>query len=310
MSNNQLPAEVQEHINSEAIKRYPLVASHTHTDGPRSGYIAGATAWAIWKVLYDELKGQSGPVWVNASEFKYEIGIAYHAKDRQSKGAGCFNEAGNFKWGDGSTTYLAGMDDLFILDESGAIHWEGLYEELKEELREKTNSLKSLRYALDSRDAECKALKEKADKMEAALRDIAAGKLLSQLIAAQALAWKGEEQSKLTPEQIAERKEAIDWYRNPAGHEYGQLKEKAKKLRLALVMAVFALKQSYDVKEWPGDGSTEQDSAIKIGEEALTSWKEEKEETTCQELNKECPNPDICQLHGRCIVARKEINNG
>jgi len=38
---------------------------------------------------------------------------------------------------------------------------------------------------------EYSALKEKADKMKAALRDIAAGKLLPQLIAAQALAWKG-----------------------------------------------------------------------------------------------------------------------
>lgn len=43
MSNDQLPAEVQERIKADAIRMYPLTASHTHTDGPRTGYIAGAT---------------------------------------------------------------------------------------------------------------------------------------------------------------------------------------------------------------------------------------------------------------------------
>ncbi len=41
MANNQLPADLTERIKKEAEIRYPLIASHTHTDGPRAGYIAG-----------------------------------------------------------------------------------------------------------------------------------------------------------------------------------------------------------------------------------------------------------------------------
>lgn len=46
MSNNQLPADVHKRIEQDAFKKYPLILSHTHTDGPRTGYIAGATAEA------------------------------------------------------------------------------------------------------------------------------------------------------------------------------------------------------------------------------------------------------------------------
>lgn len=60
---------------------------------------------------------QPGPVWVKASEFKYEVGMPYHAKDNQYKGAGCFNIHGYFKWGDGSIT--ENTRELYILDESG-----------------------------------------------------------------------------------------------------------------------------------------------------------------------------------------------
>lgn len=59
-----------------------------------------------------------GPVWVKASEFKYEVGTPYHAKDSQSKGAGRFDENGDFTWGDSSVTHANDQDDLLILDES------------------------------------------------------------------------------------------------------------------------------------------------------------------------------------------------
>ena len=65
MSNNTLPAEVQEQIEQEAkdFKKKP----HYKNGDPLScspqiylerGYIAGATEWAVWKVKYDELKGE------------------------------------------------------------------------------------------------------------------------------------------------------------------------------------------------------------------------------------------------------------
>jgi len=44
MSNKELPTSTEEKIKADAEKLYPLAASHTITDGPRAGYIAGATA--------------------------------------------------------------------------------------------------------------------------------------------------------------------------------------------------------------------------------------------------------------------------
>lgn len=41
-----LPKTTQDRIKADANKKYPLIASHTHSHGPRSGYIAGATAEA------------------------------------------------------------------------------------------------------------------------------------------------------------------------------------------------------------------------------------------------------------------------
>jgi len=55
-------------------------------------------------------------------------------------------------------------------------------------------------------------LQAKCARYEAALKDIAIGKLRAQQIAIEALSREGE---KLTPQQIAERTDAINWYRNP-----------------------------------------------------------------------------------------------
>lgn len=44
MSN--LSKETIDRIDSEAVKLYPIAASHTITDGPRAGYKKGATEWA------------------------------------------------------------------------------------------------------------------------------------------------------------------------------------------------------------------------------------------------------------------------
>jgi hypothetical protein len=40
MSN--LSKETIERIEADSVKLYPLIASHTHTDGPRAGYKKGA----------------------------------------------------------------------------------------------------------------------------------------------------------------------------------------------------------------------------------------------------------------------------
>lgn len=41
-----LPKETLERIEIDATKEYRVTMSHTHTDGPRTGYIKGATAEA------------------------------------------------------------------------------------------------------------------------------------------------------------------------------------------------------------------------------------------------------------------------
>jgi hypothetical protein len=64
--------------------------------------------------------------WVKASEFKHEVGVAYHAKDSKSKGAGSFDVFGFFYWGDGSFTHPNDQGELLILDESP-----NAYQELK-----------------------------------------------------------------------------------------------------------------------------------------------------------------------------------
>lgn len=69
---------------------------------------------------------------------------------------------------------------------------------------------------------------------------------------------------------------------------YDELQDRSEKLRLALVMAVFALKQSYDVTEHPADGNTNQDSAIRIGEEALQQFKDGKE--VAHKIYRPCPH--------------------
>ena len=51
-------------------------------------------------------------------EFKHEVGMAYHAKDSNSKGAGRFDESGIFKWGDNSFTLSDNQAGFLILDES------------------------------------------------------------------------------------------------------------------------------------------------------------------------------------------------
>lgn len=64
-------------------------------------------------------EAQQCAVWVKASDFEYEIGVAYHAKDSKSKGGGVFNGDGAFIWGDRTLVWPKHRDDLYILDESG-----------------------------------------------------------------------------------------------------------------------------------------------------------------------------------------------
>lgn len=84
---------------------------------------------------------QPGARWVKAAEFKYEEGVAYHAKDSKSKGAGRFNSIGAFIWGDCTVTSPMDQHDLFILDESGA-------EPVKEHISREWLHEKLVRFAL------------------------------------------------------------------------------------------------------------------------------------------------------------------
>jgi hypothetical protein len=116
-NNTQLPAEA---ITPQGA--LTMIYVPCHEDDPR---ICGC---------YTSLDGQSlcyvresnvpmieqGAIWVKASEFKYEVGASYNAKDSQSKGAGRFDENGDFIWGDTSITHANDQCDLFILAESPA----------------------------------------------------------------------------------------------------------------------------------------------------------------------------------------------
>jgi hypothetical protein len=85
--------------------------------------------WIKFKTLnhlyQDETKHPSTAIWVKASEFKFEVGVSYNAKDEKSRGAGFFHKNGAFLWGDGSITHPRDQDDLLILDENESPSKEG-----------------------------------------------------------------------------------------------------------------------------------------------------------------------------------------
>lgn len=65
-TNNELPAELQEQIDREALQRYPVQLHSVQHSKPadlreyeRQLWTDGATEWAIWKVRYDELKKEN-----------------------------------------------------------------------------------------------------------------------------------------------------------------------------------------------------------------------------------------------------------
>lgn len=100
---------------------------------------------------------------------------------------------------------------------------------------------------------------------------------------------------------------ATAWAQWKSKHD--EVKVAAEKLRLALVMAVFALKQSYDVNDFPADGQTNQDSAIRIGEEALQQFKdggkEDKVYRPCPHCGKELfRDRNLC-----CRACGKEVES-
>jgi hypothetical protein len=131
----------QEKIN-ELIKQVEALVyySQIHTvKGVRAAHMPDhETAWRkaqqwLWdKCKADEmgnyaLKEQhpGTAIWVKASEFKFEVGISYCAKDERSRGAGFFHKNGAFIWGDGSITHPRDQDDLLILVESESPSKEG-----------------------------------------------------------------------------------------------------------------------------------------------------------------------------------------
>jgi len=135
--------------------------------------------------------------------------------------------------------------------EQPEIDWKARHDELKAQLDrlagKATDFANVAEWGINEVTEQYVALKEKSDRMEAALNQIISpilylqkeaekegckldGAYAYQLannaeylkgIAREALAWKGEEYPKLTPEQIVERKAAIEWYRNPSGEGGG-----------------------------------------------------------------------------------------
>lgn len=109
-----------------SLKREPVPQGPATTvlvpcseDDPRA--VGGYTSYdgrSLCHVRESEVPVIEGAVWVKASQFKFEVGIAYHAKDSKSKGAGHFDDFGNFFWIDHNMTPGDSQDDLLILDES------------------------------------------------------------------------------------------------------------------------------------------------------------------------------------------------
>jgi len=157
MTNKQLPAEVQEMIKSDAIKY--IDQEHGYEgEAQYEGYIDGATAWAIklqqaeeehkrlTKTLLeiegqkrDELKAQSGAIWVKGAP---KVQEPHYAKvpskifDDLVYNAIIIPKGINKRWwavGDGFSIDVDSDDIIAHLDESGATDLRAKYDELQAE---------------------------------------------------------------------------------------------------------------------------------------------------------------------------------
>jgi len=194
----QLPEEITNQINQEAEK-YGFVVPY---DGGRqfynhdkcNGYVAGATAWAIWKQKYDELKAHSA-VWVKASERMpagkmRDLPLKY--KGKCYSGDFLYDYYFNFPFGAVGVDYDGNrspqeLEDVEWLDESGATDLQAELEQLRRWKKEAISVMSPvLDYAQKHGDIKlghsctdfvlnrCKdydQLKERAGKMEAALKN-------------------------------------------------------------------------------------------------------------------------------------------
>lgn len=108
-------------IRKQAIDTLELTKGFSPEQRERfSNELKTAEELAGYVLEVTNIEAQPGAVWVKAEKVRDSIGIPYHAKDEESKGAGTFDVNGHFTWGDGSITFRHCQDDLLILDESAA----------------------------------------------------------------------------------------------------------------------------------------------------------------------------------------------
>lgn len=232
MSNNtQLPAEVVKEIKRQSFLSFP-----DKDQGPfRIGYQEGATEYATklhtLQVEFNNIR-KANDKWeqaFNMAQRGYDAAYNDLEKLKQK-----FDE-------------LKEKYDNILATEDGHLSqtenvWQSGYatghdlasEKHKQEFERIQQSAIHYANRKDEVESERDQLKEPCDKMKAALRwalvhikdvQIKHGESIANLVNAinDALAWKGKEpDAKLTPEQISDRKEAIEWYRNPEGKKEGE----------------------------------------------------------------------------------------
>jgi hypothetical protein len=257
MDNNTLPPELQEEIEQQALKLYPLSGRYyegspiDYNNEVRDVWIAGATEYASkLHLLQQELDGYKE--W--AEDYKLlvrEIAIALHGDDAAKQPSLC---------------------DLVGPVQKLAAEFAALQQEYK---------------ALQRWQQEAKLVLYPILEYGQFHTDMKLGQSISTFVIERCKQYdelKAENErlhssfdnlmtahERLQKEKLQNEAGITETWRKKDA-EHAALKEKADKIRLALVMAVFALKISYDVVEHPADGTSEQDSAIRIGEEALSSY--------------------------------------
>jgi len=314
MNNNTPAAEVQlkedikaqietegtyyANLNIGDLAKFPSNDLHMANkwDEAKESYIAGATAWAIWKQKYDELKARSA-VWVKGAP---KVQEPHYAKvpskifDDLVYNAIIIPKGINERWwavGDGFSIDVASEEIIAYLDELGAtdlqakyesakadfervqksaIHyanrkdevekqrddWKAKYDELNERYIGLEQSFRNIPENLVVTMDNYAALKEKADKMEVALKEAKehirfadrhtdthtfmvesyGNSYLSAIERIdEALAWKGEGEKELPPDAVAFLKWVIEneyTYNSHGGGYWYELNEKEQETYL------------------------------------------------------------------------------
>jgi cell division septum initiation protein DivIVA len=227
----QLPEDIKQRIENDAEffanveigskDKISVPAVINQWEQTKADYEAGATAWAIWKERYDILVADVDHQENKISQYedaleklhaeRYETRLAIRMLLKVFKNDQISKDQERY--------YSQAEAVLEIIkqgkaNESGATDLQAKYDELQKEVE----YLREWKTAFAKENDE---LKEKAEKMEAALKEFAGyyDPSRNYVLVATATVKRGKEYPKLTTEQITDRQAAIDWYRNPSGEK-------------------------------------------------------------------------------------------